>query len=198
MITHDLISGFYLPQFLFRAAPGWNWRLLTVAMGLSLYLLCQIQQGLPSSWFSWTATILHFRFGLCDFPLHLPLELLGVDLALQVKMSDIGWKIGGDRFLTNTIKYKDSFKNVSKMKLKFQVMTIILLERKVLLHSRDMNALSLCVLSLTHLLYPLQYMFPVIPILPTSMQGSEQLLFAPTPYVIGLPASFLKQHKLSV
>jgi len=101
------------------------------------------------------------RFGLCDFPLHLPLELLGVDLALQV-------------------------------------MTIILLERKVLLHSRDMNALSLCVLSLTHLLYPLQYMFPVIPILPTSMQGSEQLLFAPTPYVIGLPASFLKQHKLSV
>ena len=70
-----------------------------------------------------------------------------------------------------------------------------MLERKVILHSRDMNALSLSVLALTNLMYPLQYMFPVIPILPTSMAGSEQLLLAPTPYVIGLPASFLKQNK---
>ena len=30
-----------------------------------------------------------------------------------------------------------------------------------------------------------QYMFPVIPILPTSMPGAEQLLLAPTPYIIG-------------
>ena len=28
-------------------------------------------------------------------------------------------------------------------------------------------------------------MFPVIPILPTSMPGAEQLLLAPTPYIIG-------------
>ena len=28
-------------------------------------------------------------------------------------------------------------------------------------------------------------MFPVIPLLPTSMQSAEQLLLAPTPYIIG-------------
>ena len=84
------------------------------------------------------------------------------------------------------------------MKLCFQVLTLIMFERKVIFHSRDMNALSLSILSLTNLMYPLQYMFPVIPILPTSMPGSEQLLLAPTPYVIGVPASFLKQHKLAM
>ena len=99
------------------------------------------------------------RFNLCDFPIHLPLELLGVDLSLQV-------------------------------------ITLIMLERKVIIHSRDLNALSLSILSLTNLLYPLQYMFPMIPILPTSMPGSEQLLLAPTPYLIGLPSSFLKYNKL--
>ena len=84
-----------------------------------------------------------------------------------------------------------------KVFIVIQVLTLIMFERKVILHSRDMNALSLSVLSLTHMLYPLQYMFPVIPILPTSMPGSEQLLLAPTPYIIGLPASFLKQDKLT-
>ena len=39
-------------------------------------------------------------------------------------------------------------------------------------------------------------MFPIIPILPTSMPGSEQLLTAPTPYLIGLPSTFLKHNKL--
>ena len=46
------------------------------------------------------------------------------------------------------------------------------------------------IMALTGMLYPLQYMFPVIPLLPQSMPGSEQLLLAPTPYIIGLPSSF--------
>ena len=50
------------------------------------------------------------------------------------------------------------------------MITLILLECKVVVQSRDVNSLSLSVLALTHLIYPLQYMFPVIPILPTSMQ----------------------------
>ena len=79
-----------------------------------------------------------------------------------------------------------------------QVISLILLECKVVLQSRDINSLSLSVLALTHLIYPLQYMFPVIPILPTSMPGSEQLLLAPTPYIIGLPASFLKHNKINI
>ena len=51
-----------------------------------------------------------------------------------------------------------------------QVISLILLECKVVLQSRDINSLTLSVLALTNLIYPLQYMFPVIPILPSSMQ----------------------------
>ena len=38
----------------------------------------------------------------------------------------------------------------------------------------------------------LEYMFPVIPLLPTSLESAEQLLLAPTPFLIGIPSSFLK------
>lgn len=96
----------------------------------------------------------HTRFSLVDFPLHLPLELLGVDTCLKV-------------------------------------LTLILLEHKVVFQSRDYNALTMSVISMVHMLYPLEYMFPVIPLLPTCMQQAEQLLLAPTPFVIGIPATFL-------
>ncbi len=72
-----------------------------------------------------------------------------------------------------------------------QVFSLILLEKKVVVQSRDYSALTVSILSLTKLLYPLEYMFPVIPLLPVSMSGSEQLLLAPTPYIIGIPTSFL-------
>ncbi|KAK9877673.1 hypothetical protein WA026_019345 [Henosepilachna vigintioctopunctata] len=100
----------------------------------------------------------HTRFSLVDFPLHLPLELLGVDTCLKV-------------------------------------LTIILLENKIIFQSRDYNALSMSVMAFVTMLYPLEYMFPVIPLLPTCMNCAEQLLLAPTPYVIGLPASFLMYKK---
>ncbi|XP_030650292.1 MAP kinase-activating death domain protein [Chanos chanos] len=93
------------------------------------------------------------RFCMVDFPLHLPLELLGVDSCLQV-------------------------------------LTCILLEHKVVLQSRDYNALSMSVMAFVAMIYPLEYMFPVIPLLPTCMASAEQLLLAPTPYLIGVPASF--------
>ncbi|CAK6974918.1 MAP kinase-activating death domain protein isoform X3 [Scomber scombrus] len=93
------------------------------------------------------------RFSMVDFPLHLPLELLGVDACLQV-------------------------------------LSCILLEHKVILQSRDYNALSMSVMAFVAMIYPLEYMFPVIPLLPTCMASAEQLLLAPTPYIIGVPASF--------
>ncbi|XP_056382472.1 MAP kinase-activating death domain protein isoform X12 [Hyla sarda] len=93
------------------------------------------------------------RFSLVDFPLHLPLELLGVEACLQV-------------------------------------LTCIMLEHKVVLQSRDYNALSMSVMAFVSMIYPLEYMFPVIPLLPTCMASAEQLLLAPTPYIIGVPASF--------
>ncbi|XP_029937257.1 MAP kinase-activating death domain protein isoform X10 [Myripristis murdjan] len=93
------------------------------------------------------------RFCMVDFPLHLPLELLGVDACLQV-------------------------------------LSCVLLEHKVVLQSRDYNALSMSVMAFVAMIYPLEYMFPVIPLLPTCMASAEQLLLAPTPYIIGVPASF--------
>lgn len=100
----------------------------------------------------------HTRFSLVDFPLHLPLELLGVETCLKV-------------------------------------LTLILLEHKLVIQSRDYNALSMSVMAFVTLIYPLEYMFPVIPLLPTCMSCAEQLLLAPTPFVIGIPASFLMFKK---
>lgn len=99
------------------------------------------------------------RLSLFDFPLHLPIQLLGVARALRI-------------------------------------LVCLLMEQKVVLQSSDYNKLSICVLALVTLIYPLQYMFPVIPLLPPCMPDAEQLLIAPTPYIIGLPTSFYSARKV--
>ncbi|UXI19558.1 hypothetical protein NH340_JMT05501 [Sarcoptes scabiei] len=100
----------------------------------------------------------HTRFSLVDFPLHLPLELLGVETCIKV-------------------------------------MTMIMMEHKIVIQSRDYNALSMSVMAFVTIIYPFEYMFPVIPLLPTCMNSAEQLLLAPTPYIIGVPSSFLFYKK---
>lgn len=52
------------------------------------------------------------------------------------------------------------------------------------------------IMALSELMYPLEYMFPIIPLLPACMTGSETLLLAPTPYIIGITSSFFafKNH----
>ncbi|KFD69141.1 hypothetical protein M514_02980, partial [Trichuris suis] len=80
----------------------------------------------------------------------------------------------------------------------FTVILCILLEQKVVMQSRDYNAVSICVLASIYLLYPLEYLFPVIPLLPPCFKGAEQLLLAPTPFVIGVPASFFEMRPFSV
>ena len=80
----------------------------------------------------------HTRFSLVDFPLHLPLELLGVDICIKV-------------------------------------FTLILLENKVLFQSSDYNALTMSIMAFVSMLYPLEYMFPVIPLLPRCMNETEQV-----------------------
>ncbi|CAK9292511.1 unnamed protein product [Gordionus sp. m RMFG-2023] len=101
------------------------------------------------------------RFSLIDFPLHLPLELLGVDTCLKV-------------------------------------LTCIILEQKVVVQSRDHNVLTMSVLALVAMIYPMEYMFPIIPLLPVTLRGSEQLFFAPTPYFIGIPSTFLSTKRVSL
>ncbi|RMZ99493.1 MAP kinase-activating death domain [Brachionus plicatilis] len=95
----------------------------------------------------------HTRFNLVDFPLHLPLELLGIDIFIQVY-------------------------------------SLILLENKVIFQSSDYNALTMSIMAFVAMLYPLEYMFPVIPLLPRCMNETEQLLMAPTPYIIGVSENF--------
>lgn len=94
------------------------------------------------------------------------------------------------------------FHSVERMLISFsgvdtclKVLTLIIMENKVLFQSRDYNALSMSVISFVTMIYPLEYMFPVIPLLPTCMSCAEQLLLAPTPFVIGIPASFLMYKK---
>ncbi|ULT79446.1 hypothetical protein L3Y34_010217 [Caenorhabditis briggsae] len=101
----------------------------------------------------------HTRFTLIDFPLHIPFEILGIDLALRV-------------------------------------LTAAMLEFKIVIQSRNYNAVSMCILSIVALLYPLEYMFPVIPLLPAYMPSAEQLLLAPTPFLIGVPSSFFHHRKI--
>lgn len=47
---------------------------------------------------------------------------------------------------------------------------------QVILQSRDYNALSMSVLAFVAMIYPLEYMFPVIPLLPTCMASAEQVI----------------------
>ncbi|CAH8562189.1 unnamed protein product [Heterobilharzia americana] len=77
-----------------------------------------------------------------------------------------------------------------------RLLICLLLEQKVVLQSSDYNKLSLTILALVALLYPLQYMFPVIPLLPACMPDAEQLLLAPTPYLIGVPTAFYSARKI--
>ncbi|KPJ01968.1 MAP kinase-activating death domain protein [Papilio xuthus] len=69
------------------------------------------------------------------------------------------------------------------------------MENKVVVQSRDYNALSMSVMALVAMLYPLEYMFPAIPLLPSCMSCAEQLLLAPTPFLIGIPATFFTYKK---
>ena len=46
---------------------------------------------------------------------------------------------------------------------------------QVILHSEDPAFVTECVLTFVGLLYPLQYLFPIIPLLPTSMPTAENV-----------------------
>ena len=47
---------------------------------------------------------------------------------------------------------------------------------QLVLQSRDYNALTMSVMAFVSMLYPLEYMFPVIPLLPTCMSAAEQVI----------------------
>ncbi|CAH8521122.1 unnamed protein product [Heterobilharzia americana] len=98
------------------------------------------------------------RLTLIDFPLHLPLELLGMETCLKV-------------------------------------LTAIMLEQKVVLQSRDYNALTMSVMAFTAMLYPLQYMFPAIPLLPNSLEGGENVITTFSNSIYNWHPSYLLSQK---
>lgn len=69
-----------------------------------------------------------------------------------------------------------------------KILTLILLENKVIFQSRDYNALSMSVISFVNMLYPLEYMFPVIPLLPSKYTGKTECLW------LLLPWSFVRHE----
>ena len=61
---------------------------------------------------------------------------------------------------------------------------LFLVYPQVILQSRDYNALSMSVMAFVAMIYPLEYMFPVIPLLPTCMASAEQVtLIIPHRYI---------------
>jgi DENN (AEX-3) domain len=97
---------------------------------------------------------------LVDFPLHLPFELLGVDTGLRVLTCIL---------LENKVWYALTSKSVMEKRAKINF-------AQVLLRSKDVNAVSMCVMAYVAMLYPLEYMFPVIPLLPACMPSAEQVI----------------------
>ncbi|KER25825.1 hypothetical protein T265_14138, partial [Opisthorchis viverrini] len=138
------------------------------------------------------------RLTLVDFPLHLPLELLGVQTCLKVLTA-----IMLEQKCLNAMQPDGSTRaeilpgclglemGSRAAEVGFEAKTF----RSVILQSRDYNALTMSVMAFTAMLYPLQYMFPAIPLLPTNLDGAENLLLSPTPFLIGIPANFLSQKK---
>lgn len=68
---------------------------------------------------------------------------------------------------------------------------VIFLWLQVVLQSRDYNALSMSVMAFVAMIYPLEYMFPVIPLLPTCMASAEQVQIFPL-------LVFCKRHSCDV
>ncbi len=52
---------------------------------------------------------------------------------------------------------------------------VMIVSFQLILQSRDYNALTMSVMAFVSMLYPLEYMFPVIPLLPTCMGYAEQV-----------------------
>lgn len=96
---------------------------------------------------------------MVDFPLHLPLELLGVESVVKVLVCIM-------------LEYKVTSIILTENRLSYHPIDSVF---QVVLQSRDYNAVSMSVLSLVTLMYPLEYMFPVIPLLPSCMHGAEQV-----------------------
>ena len=77
-----------------------------------------------------------------------------------------------------------------------KVIIMLILEYKIVVISRNLSALTQSIETFVALLYPLEFMFCVIPLLPQQLQGSTNILTAPTPYIIGVTHSLVNSVKI--
>ena len=77
-----------------------------------------------------------------------------------------------------------------------KVVILLMLEHKIVVVSRNLSALTQSVEAFVSCLYPLEFLFCVIPLLPQQLQGARNILNAPTPFIIGVTHSLLNQYKL--
>ncbi|KAL5252649.1 hypothetical protein ACHWQZ_G015437 [Mnemiopsis leidyi] len=81
-----------------------------------------------------------------------------------------------------------------------EVLTCLLLEQRVVLTSENYSHLTTCVFALITLIYPLEYIYNVIPVLPVSMPGAStgEILRSPMPFLFGVPSTFFIVNKMEV
>eukprot|EP01135_Chromosphaera_perkinsii_P000784 Nk52_evm72s151 gene=Nk52_evmTU72s151 len=84
------------------------------------------------------------------------------------------------------------FQNVS-VDTVIELVKIILLDGKLILCSSNYNTLTLAVFSLISLIYPMNYAYTFIPLLPNSL---KDIAMAPTPFLVGVHSSFFKDEDL--
>ena len=77
-----------------------------------------------------------------------------------------------------------------------KVLVCLMLEYKIVIVSRNISSITQSVLAFVQLLYPLEFMFCTIPLLPQQLQGSLNILSAPTPYIIGVTKSLINSFKI--
>ena len=137
---------------------GGSWSLFSDGLTLPLWLSGRIDPPYTNN----CSRFCHFIRKWFGFSL-IPLEngLFRGKLQVSVKNSNF-WKFESTLYM----------KSVSAPLTDFILFCLLL---QVVLQSRDYNALSMSVMAFVAMIYPLEYMFPVIPLLPTCMGSAEQV-----------------------
>uniref|UniRef100_A0AAF5I3S7 UDENN domain-containing protein n=2 Tax=Strongyloides stercoralis TaxID=6248 RepID=A0AAF5I3S7_STRER len=116
----------------------------------------------------------------------LNLSLGGIDLSFRVPKSST-WPDTGKRIYT-------FISNLGTIHNVLEVFVNVLNEKRIIFHSKSLNRLSDACFALKTLLYPFNYSYPYIPVLP---KVALTVLESPTPYIIGLHSS-LVEHVIDI
>ncbi|CEF59914.1 Myotubularin-related protein 5 [Strongyloides ratti] len=117
---------------------------------------------------------------------NLKLSLGGIDLSFRVPKS-LSWPDTGKRIYT-------FISNLGTIHNVLEVFINVLNEKRIIFHSKSLNRLSDACFALKTLLYPFNYSYPYIPVLP---KVALTVLESPTPYIVGLHSSLI-EHVIDI